>query len=156
VTVSSPAYQDYPLVGTIAVIDPVINQTTRGVQVIARVENEKRRLRPGMSADISVVLQSRPGALTIPDEAIFAEGNQDFVYVVNPDSSVTRTVVTLGSRQAGAVEITQGLFAGQSIVRAGHQKLYEGAKVMPVQSGAPDNMTVPEENGAEPTSADAT
>lgn len=135
VTLSSPAFPGNRLNGIISVIDPVVNAVTRGVQVIARVENTDRRLRPGMSADVSIVLGSRPNALTVPDEAVFAEGNQDFVYVVNSDGTVTRTAVTLGSRQVGTVEITNGLSAGQQIVKAGHQKLYDGAKVNPVQSG---------------------
>jgi len=129
VAVSSPAYPGYELEGTISVVDPVIDQTTRSVQVIARVDNTERRLRPGMSADVSVVLSRRPAALTIPDEAVFAEGNQSFVYVIKPDSTVIRTAVTLGSRQRGTVEITQGLSAGEKVVQAGHQKLYDGAKV---------------------------
>ena len=35
-----------------------------------------------------------------------------------------------------AVEVVEGLAAGDRVVRAGHQKLYPGAKVMPIQSGA--------------------
>ena len=134
VTVSSPAFPDRPLEGTIDVIDPVVNPATRGVQVIARVQNVGRRLRPGMSADVSVVLQSRPTALTVPDEAVFARGDQDLVYVVNDDGTVTSTTVELGTRQSGAVEIVNGLSAGQKVVRAGHQKLYDGASVAPAQA----------------------
>jgi hypothetical protein len=54
------------------------------------------------------------------------------VYVVRPDSVVTRTPIALGSRLPDAVEVTEGLAGDQQVVRAGHQKLYEGAKVMPV------------------------
>ena len=39
--------------------------------------------------------------------------------------------------RAGAVEVTEGLAAEQSVVKAGHQKLYEGAKVNPVGPAAP-------------------
>jgi len=84
---------------------------------------------------VSALLSERPNSLTIPDEAVFAEANQPFVYVVMPDSSVSRTAVVLGSRQSGSVEVIEGLTPGMRIVRAGHQKLYEGAKVMPIESG---------------------
>lgn len=134
VTVSSPAFPDAPLEGTISVIDPVVNPTTRAVQVLARVKNAEHRLRPGMSADVSVVLQSRPNALTVPDEAVFAQGNQEFVYVVSDDGTANIRAVTLGSRQPGTVEIVSGLAAGDKVVRAGHQKLFDGAKVMPAGS----------------------
>jgi membrane fusion protein (multidrug efflux system) len=135
VTVSSPAFPDEMLEGTVSVVDPVINEATRSIQVIARVNNPERRLRPGMSADVSIVLKQRPTALTVPDEAVFAEGNQDFVYLINADGTVSRTAVILGTRQPGSVEIRQGLSAGQKVVRTGHQKLYDGAKVMPAGQG---------------------
>jgi multidrug efflux pump subunit AcrA (membrane-fusion protein) len=62
------------------------------------------------------------------------EGSQAFVYVVKPDSTVVRTPLTLGTREADVVEVLSGLTAGDSVVRAGHQKVFEGAKVLPVSS----------------------
>ena len=56
------------------------------------------------------------------------------VFLVKPDSTVVRTAITIGTRMADAVEVLSGLNPGDQIVRAGHQKLYEGAKVMPVTS----------------------
>ena len=123
------------LQGTIDVIEPQLDPVTRSVGIVARVDNPDELLRPGMSATISVILSERGGALTVPSEAVFVEGGQAFVYVVRPDSVVTRTPIVLGSRQSGTVEVSEGLSDGQQVVRAGHQKLYEGAKVMPVGGG---------------------
>ncbi len=134
VAVSTTAYPGYELKGTIAVIDPVLDPSTRSAEVIARVRNPGGKFRPGMSANVSAVLSQRMNALTVPDEAIFAEGNQIFVYVVKPDSTVTRATLILGTRLPGAVEVVSGLQPGARVVRAGHQKLFEGAKVIPVQS----------------------
>jgi membrane fusion protein (multidrug efflux system) len=89
-----------------------------------------------MSANVSVVLSQREKALTVPSEAVFSEGGQNFVFIVKADSSVTRSPLTLGTRLSDVVEVLTGLKAGQQVVRAGHQKLFEGAKVIPVQSGA--------------------
>jgi len=58
------------------------------------------------------------------------------VYVISADSLVTRTPVTLGTRLTDVVEVTEGLVSGQQVVQAGHQKLYEGAKVAPVSAAA--------------------
>jgi multidrug efflux pump subunit AcrA (membrane-fusion protein) len=90
-----------------------------------------------MSANVSAVLSQRPNALTIPSEAIFAEGDQSFAYVVKPDSTVTRSALTLGTRLTDVVEVVKGLTPGQIVVRTGHQKLFEGAKVIPVRSATP-------------------
>jgi membrane fusion protein (multidrug efflux system) len=85
-----------------------------------------------MSANVSAVLSTRDNALLVPDEAIFAEGDQMLVFVVKPDSTVGRVAIKIGSRQPGTVEVLSGLEVGQMVVSAGHQKLYEGAKVMPI------------------------
>lgn len=140
VTVSTPAYADYKLVGKIDVVDPVVDVATRSVRIIARVDNPDRKFRPGMSANVSAILSERPNSLTVPDEAVFSEGNQTFVYVVTPDNSVVRTAVTLGARQTASVEVISGLSPGMKVIRAGHQKLYDGAKVMPAGAAhaAPD------------------
>ena len=135
VTVSTTAYSGYEVTGPIAAVDPVLDETTRSSRVLARVPNPGDRFRPGMSATVSAVLSQREGALTIPSEAVFMEGNQAFVFVVKPDSMVTKQAVTLGTRLPAMVEVLEGLAENQVIVRAGHQKLFEGAKVMPIPSG---------------------
>jgi membrane fusion protein (multidrug efflux system) len=122
--------------GQLSVVDPILDPVTRTVQLVARVTNPGRVLRPGMSADVTATLAERPNALVVPDEAVFAEGDQSFVYRIQPDSTVMRQAVVVGLRDSAQVEITQGLSAGDRVVSAGYQKLFPGAKVMPVPSGA--------------------
>mgnify|MGYP003344663140 CR=1 FL=1 len=134
VVVSTTAYPGYELTGTIIAVEPILDVTTRNVRVVARLANPGRKFRSGMSANVAAILGERASAVTIPSEAVFATGDQSFVYTVKPDSTVARIAVTLGSRTAADVEIVKGLAAGMSVVRAGHQKLFEGARVIPVTS----------------------
>ena len=134
VEISTTAYSGYSLRGRIDVVDPVLDSSTRSARIMARVRNPGGKFRPGMSANVSAVLSQRQRALTIPSEAIFAEGDQSFAYVVKADSTVTRSALTLGTRLTDAVEVVKGLSPGQTVVRTGHQKLFEGAKVIPVNS----------------------
>jgi len=136
VTISTTAYSGYSVKGKILAIEPVLDPGTRNGRVVARVPNPGRKFFPGMSANVNVVIQERNGALTIPNEAVFATGNQSFVYKVNPDSTAARAAITLGTRLSDVVEITAGLEPGDQVVRAGHQKLYDGAKVFPITSQA--------------------
>ena len=146
VAVSTPAFPDVKLTGVVDVIEPQLDTATRTVGIVALVDNPEEILRPGMSATISVVLQERPNALTIPTDAVFVEGGQAFVFAIKPDSLVTRVPVTLGTRLPDVVEVLEGLTADQQVVKAGHQKLYEGAKVMPL--GPPDTQQPGEEGEA--------
>jgi membrane fusion protein (multidrug efflux system) len=136
VDVTTPAFPNDHFPGRIGVVDPVIDPQTRTVQLLARIPNPSRKLRPGMSANVSVTFSERGGALVVPDEAVFAEGSQSFVFVVTDSNTVDRTPVQLGSRDSMQVEVLSGLTAGQRVVRAGHQKLYPGAKVMPLGGAA--------------------
>ena len=102
--------------------------------IIAVARNPEGKFRAGMSANVVAILSQRAEALTIPSEAVFVEGSQAFVYVIQADSTVARTPLTLGTRMADVVEVVSGLQAGNQVVRAGHQKLFPGAKVMPVSS----------------------
>ncbi len=134
VAVSSSAFGGDALRGKIAVIEPMIDPLTRSARVVARVQNLGRRFRPGMSANISAVLSERPNALTVPNEAVFGSGNQSFVFIVKPDSTVSRVPLVLGTRMPDVVEVLEGLKPGMTVVRAGHQKLFDGGKVMPMQT----------------------
>jgi membrane fusion protein (multidrug efflux system) len=139
VTVSTTAYPGYELNGRIDVIEPVVDQATRRAKIIARIDNPGGKFRPGMSANVTVILSERQNALVIPSEAIFVEGNQALVFVIQADSTVARTPVELGTRLRDKVEVLNGVAAGTMVVRAGHQKLFPGAKVMPISAAPQQN-----------------
>jgi membrane fusion protein (multidrug efflux system) len=134
VILSTPVYPEHEVKGTIIAIEPVVEPETRTMQIIARVQNPGQKFRPGMSANVSVVLSERPDAVTVPNEAVFANGNQSFVYILNPDSTVAPAPVTLGLQLSDVVEVISGLEPGTKIVTAGHQKLFPGSKVIPVMN----------------------
>ena len=135
VHLTTAAFPRLTFYGRITVVDPLIDPNTRTVHVVAQVPNGDGRLKPGMSANVAVTLAERPNALVVPDEAVFAEGAQTFVYVVKPEGTVSKTAITLGTRDESRAEVLSGLSAGQIVVSAGHQKLYDGAKVMPLPAG---------------------
>jgi len=139
VRVETTAHPDESLDGAIAIIEPSLDEQTRSARVVAHVDNPGRRMRPGMSATVTIVLAERARALTVPSQAVFVTGGQAFVYVVKADSTVARAAVQLGTRLADVVEVTGGLDDGQQVVTAGHQKLYDGARVAPMgnDAGAP-------------------
>lgn len=136
VTVTTVVFPGKQFTGTVNVLDPILDAGTRSARLSARIPNPQGELRPGMSADVTAVIAERTQAVTVPDEAVFAEGDRNFVFVVQPDSTVVRRPVKLGARQPGRVEVREGLQGGEKVVRAGHQKLFDGAKVSPVQAAA--------------------
>lgn len=136
VTVSTTAFPDYELTGEIIVVEPLLDAATRSARLVARVTNPEGKFHPGMSANVSAVLGERLEALTIPNEAVFVDGNQAYVFEILENGTVTRRAVSLGTRLADSVEVLGGLQPGARVVRAGHQKLFEGARVQPSGEGA--------------------
>jgi len=132
VTVATTAFPENDLTGEITVIEPLVDPGTRSAHVVAHVRNPGRKFRPGMSANIAAVLSERPNAITIPNEAVFGSENQSFTFIVKPDSTVARVPLTLGTRLPDVVEVLDGLEPGMIVVKAGHQKLFDGGKVMPM------------------------
>lgn len=135
VTLTTTAHPGEVFEGKIGIVDPQVDRETRTFDLIALLPNRDGRLKAGMSATVTATLEERAHALVVPDEAVIVEGNETFVYVVSPDSTVRRTVVALGLRDSSRVEVRSGLAAGERVVKAGHQKIFPGAKVMPVPEG---------------------
>lgn len=134
VRISTTAFPDEEALAEVMVIEPRVDEHTRSVGVVARLDNPEGKYRPGMSAKAAVTLKERESALTIASEAVFLEQNQPYVYVVKPDSSVAKVALRLGSRTRESVEVVGGIDASHLVVKAGQQKIFDGAKVVPVSS----------------------
>jgi membrane fusion protein, multidrug efflux system len=137
VTLTTTAFPGETFRGRVDVVDPQIDPETRTFGLVARLPNPGLRLKPGLSAAITATLVERPRTLVVPDEAVVSQGDQNLVYVVLRDSTVQATPVKLGLRESARVEVVSGLAAGDMVVTAGHQKIYPGAKVLPVPAAGP-------------------
>lgn len=133
------AYPEQSFSGSIYAIDPRVDEQTRTLLLRARVPNPDQQLRPGMFARVSLVLETRPDAVLVPEQALVPLNNKQVVYRI-VDGKAVQTVVQTGERSAGAVEILQGLQAGDVVITAGQTKLRDGAPVRPL---TPDSDTQP-------------
>lgn len=73
-------------------------------------------LRPGMSADITIVTASAKDVLTVPSEALRGTTGNYRVQVLGSDGAPTSTPVTVGLITSTAAEITSGLSTGEVVV----------------------------------------
>ncbi|MDP3936773.1 MAG: efflux RND transporter periplasmic adaptor subunit, partial [Deltaproteobacteria bacterium] len=123
--------------GTVYFIDPRVSAASRSVTVKALVPNPELVLRAGMFANTRLVIEERDEAITVPEQSLVPQGDQQFVFRVKPDSTVELIPVQTGIREAGVVEIAQGLAGGDTVVVSGHQKIGPGSKVMPFGTPPP-------------------
>ncbi|KAA0684003.1 efflux RND transporter periplasmic adaptor subunit [Roseomonas genomospecies 6] len=114
--------------GTVYAIDPLVDVNGRAVVIRARVPNSDGTLRPGLFARVTLTLDQTPNAVLVPEQAVSAFGNRQFVFKVVEGKAV-QTTVTLGERRNAEVEITAGLQPGDVVVTAGQLKIRDGAPV---------------------------
>ncbi len=126
--------------GQVYAIDPQIDINGRSVLLRAKVEQREGPLRPGMFARVTLVLEERPQALMIPEEALIPKGDQQTVFKV-VEGKVVPAVVKTGLRTRGQVEIVQGLEAGDTVITAGQIKVRPGmpVTVVPATGNTPQN-----------------
>lgn len=127
VTATSSAFPEREFSGRIATIDTRIGQVSRAFRVRATLPNPDLVLPAGMFMHVEVVLAERPAVL-IPEEAVLAEGERTFVFVVRDDRAERRPV-DLGQRRAGTVEVEGGVVAGEAVVSSGLQRLRDDTPV---------------------------
>jgi membrane fusion protein (multidrug efflux system) len=140
------AYRGEVFRGTIDSIDPVVDPMSRSVTIRAVLPNPDRRLRPGMLLTVDIVSEARE-ALAVPETAIIAQGQQNFVFAIDDDDIARRTAIDTGLRSDGWVEVRGGLSAGQRIVADGTVKVRDDA---PVTASFPGETVSVRETGGAP------
>jgi membrane fusion protein (multidrug efflux system) len=128
-----------PVSGKVYFVSAVIDRATRSSEVKGIVTDPPAFLRPGMFANVELVLDVRKGALTVPEGAILttATGSQVILADDQGGEPVAKFVpVKLGLRSRGFVEITplEGELKEQQQVVAsgvGGLILYPGIKLQP-------------------------
>ena len=87
----------------------------------------------GQSARVVASGAAGNGVLTLPLAAVTAEGDERYVWAVNPaDSSLIKTPVETGAYGAETIPVLSGLQADTWVVAAGTHLLREGQTVIPV------------------------
>lgn len=117
--------------GEVVAISPSLNNKTRSFMVRALVANPDGKLKPGLFAKIKLEIARNDSAIVLPEQALIPQGNRYFVMKV-VDGLVTMNPVSLGQRQRGSVQITEGVSADEVVITAGQIKLRPGVPVTPL------------------------
>jgi len=115
--------------GKVYAIETGIDGETRTALIRARVSNKEGKLHSGMFARVSLIMSKKQNALSVPEQALWPQGTDNFVYRVI-DGKASLTKVELGRRTPGYVEILNGLSPGDMVVTEGQMKIRDGAPVM--------------------------
>jgi len=86
------------------------------------------RPRPGMSAVASLRVLTSKDVVAVPVAAVFRDGEQDAVWVVQ-DNAPEKRIVTLGAQGEEYLEIVDGVSEGDTIVVRGADQVVDGEEL---------------------------
>lgn len=115
--------------GTLATVDNQVDTTTGTVKMRAQFDNTKGELFPNQFVNVRLLVNTEHGRTLVPIAAVQRGSQGDFVFVVQPDKTVTMRTVALGANDGTHIVILKGLKPGDTVVVDGADRLRDGAEV---------------------------
>lgn len=126
---------------TVQIIDPTGRASEGSVRLVAPIVDARTRLgtvhvalppatnlKPGMFVRVEIRTNGAK-ALTVPQKALVWRDGRAAVFTVGDDGTATMKTVKTGRKTSDAVEILDGVFAGERIVVEGAGLLSDGDRV---------------------------
>lgn len=117
-------------VGDLSALDNQIDASTGTLRLRALFANADRRLFPNQFVNVRLTVENKKGVLLAPTAAVQISDKDRFVFILNPDDTVTRRTVRTGVVDGLNTEILEGLKAGEVIAADGLDRLQTGTKVV--------------------------
>src|SRR5271166_266241 len=114
------AFSEKELSGTVTDVAPLPDPTSffsSDIKVYTtkvRIDNPLPGLRPGMNAEVTILVSRKENVLSVPMEAVLEYGGKDHLAVRTP-TGYERREVELGENNDKFVEVTKGLTAGSIV-----------------------------------------
>lgn len=127
VQLSTDAFPGETFAGRIERIAPVFRETTRQARVELRIDNPELRLKPGMFARASVMLERVERAVIVPQQALTRRDGRSGVFIVGADGATAewRTAAP-GILQDGRLQLEGDGLDGRVVI-LGQQLLSDGS-----------------------------
>jgi multidrug efflux system membrane fusion protein len=115
--------------GTLTAIANQVDTSTGTVNLRATFPNADSALFPNEFVNLHLLVDTLQNATLVPSPAVQTGAPGSYVYVVNPDDTVSVQTVTTGVTDGTNTVITKGLNPGEVVVTDGVDRLADGMKV---------------------------
>ena len=122
--------------GTIYFADREVNPATGAIRIAGVFPNPNNLLRPGGYGRVRASVNTRNGALLVPQRAVIELQGSQQVAVVGSDNKVNIRPVTAGERISDQWIVSGNLKPGERVIVEGLQKVKEGGLVNPKPASA--------------------
>lgn len=119
--------------GSVYAVDPQVDETARNIVLRATLPNPQGRLRPGLFARVSLIIERHENAILVPERSLVPMAEDQFVFrIIGGKAAITKVV--LGERVGNEVEILEGLKPADIVVTDGVLKIRDGTAVTILQA----------------------
>jgi RND family efflux transporter MFP subunit len=110
--------------GKVTMVSPALDPGSTTVEVWVEAANPHEHIRPGVSAQVTIIGETVPKAVVIPSVAVLtAPDGGTSVIVVDSQNKPHQKSLKLGIRDGDNVQVTEGLEAGERVVTVGAYEL---------------------------------
>ncbi len=128
-TIIVPGVDD-PIEGKVTVVSPALDPNSTTVEIWVEAKNPKNQLRPGTSAQLSLLAKTVKDALVVPAAAVItSQDGSSAVMVAGSDGRAHQKAVKVGIRQADDVQILEGVTEKDKVVTKGAYGLPDNTKI---------------------------
>lgn len=152
VIITNDTYPNKKFVGKITTINPLVDVSTRNVQIEATIDNPEKLLYPGMYASSEVNYGEPVNYITLPLNAVSFNPYGEIVYIIKENGKdkngepiliVKESFVTVGETRGDEVAILKGINENDLVVTAGQLKLRNKTRVVIDNSHVPKALANP-------------
>src|SRR5712672_2722248 len=129
--VKPSGFDGKPFIGKVTRFSLRIDPETRNMRTEIDLPNPDERLYPGTYAEVSLEMNRRPDALTVPTAAVGSDTDGKFVYTIT-DNRITRLAIKSGLTDNGRREVTAGLSGNTPVVATIKSAPPPGTAVQPL------------------------
>ncbi len=133
------AYPGKRFPGIVSRIAPMLQETSRVAQMEIEVNNDSLLLKPGMFTRVTIVLEKKTTAQTVPNAAVITRNGVQGVYMIHNQKKIARFVAAeIGITAENKIEIISPTLEGL-VVTLGQHLLQDSSAV--ILTGLDDNRT---------------
>ena len=115
--------------GTLGFVENQVDKQTGTITARVIAENADEVLWPGLSCEVALTVETRPGMLAVPSAAVLPAQQGMIAWVIGPDNKVEPRVVAVARIVGQTAYLSEGVKVGERVVTDGQIRLAPGAAV---------------------------
>ncbi|MCR5288949.1 MAG: efflux RND transporter periplasmic adaptor subunit [Treponema sp.] len=132
------SYPDTYFEGRVKSVSPVVDESSRTVEVVIVLKEKDSRITAGMYAKIKLYLKEYKAAISVPEKAVVHRNGTNMIFTVTDGKAVAKPV-ELGVLIDARYQILSGLSEGETLIIDGLTAIQDGSEVQVVTSNSEDN-----------------